>query len=105
MTSWVRDMVDTLPFERLPFERRRRTTSSDLSGGGMVVLGLALGAGLMYLFDPELGARRRANLRATVRDWGRRTGTFLEDASRDVVGGARTLGVVRRARPPESQSP
>ena len=105
MTSWVRDMVDTLPFERLPFERRRRTTSSDLSGGGMVVLGLALGAGLMDLFDPELGARRRANLRATLLDWGRRTGTFLEDASRDVVGGARTLGVVRRARPPESQSP
>jgi hypothetical protein len=98
MTSWVRDMVDTLPFER-----RRHTTATDLGGGGMVILGLALGAGFMYLFDPELGAGRRASLRATLQDWGRRTGAFLEDASRDVVGGARTLGVVPRTRPPESQ--
>jgi len=100
MTSWVRDMVDTLPFER-----RRNVAATDFSAGGLVVLALALGAGLMYLFDPELGARRRARLRTTLEDLARRTGAFLEDASRDVVGGARTLGVVRRATPPEAQSP
>jgi hypothetical protein len=101
MPSWVRDMVDTLPFER-----RRRTAATDVgSGGGMVVLGLALGAAFMYFFDPESGARRRAHFLASLEDFARRTGTFLEDASRDVVGGARTLGVVRRATPPESQSP
>lgn len=101
MTSWVRDMVDTLPFER----RRRNMPAAEFGSGGLVVLALALGAGFMYLFDPELGARRRARLRATLEDLGRRAGTFLEDASRDVVGSARTLGVVRRATPPEAQSP
>jgi hypothetical protein len=100
MASWIRDMVDTLPFER-----RRHTAAADLGGGGVVVLALALGAAFMYLFDPELGARRRATLRTTLEDFARRAGAFLEDASRDVVGGARTLGVVRRAIPPESQSP
>ncbi len=100
MASWIRDMVDTLPFER-----RRQGSATDLGSGGVVVLALVLGAAFMYLFDPEQGARRRASLLTTLEDFARRTGAFLEDASRDVVGGARSLGVVRRATPPESQSP
>jgi len=100
MTSWVRDIVDTLPFER-----RRSTASPDVSSGGLMVLALAVGAAGMYLLDPELGARRRAKLRTMLDGFVRRTGAFLEDASRDVVGGARSLGVVRRATPPEAQSP
>lgn len=100
MTSWVREMVDTLPFER-----RRTVATMNYGAGGLVVLALGLGAGLMYLFDPELGARRRARLRTLLEDLGHRSSAFLEDASRDVVGGARTLGVVRRATPPEAQSP
>jgi hypothetical protein len=102
MTSWVREMVDTLPFER----RRPVSTTPYGAGGGLVMIALVLGAGLMYLFDPELGARRRARLRTLLEDLGRRSGEVLQGASRDVLGGgARRLGVVRRATPPEAQSP
>ena len=101
MTSWVREVVDTLPFER-----RRNVSTMPYGAGGLVMLALAVGAGLMYLFDPELGARRRSRLLTLLDDLGRRSSELLEGASRDVLGGgARRLGVVRRATGPEARSP
>jgi len=40
--------------------------------------GLGLGAGLMYLLDPETGAERRDVVRGHVVDYGRQTGDLLE---------------------------
>ena len=44
--------------------------------------GLGLGAGLMYLLDPEKGDGRRDRVRGYVEDYGRQTGTFLDNTRR-----------------------
>lgn len=98
MARWLNDFVETLPFER-------RRQSSGLGSGSLGLIALGLGAGLMYLFDPELGARRRAALWTSLTDLSRRTGEALDDASRDVARRARSFGVVRGTTPPEAQLP
>jgi uncharacterized membrane protein len=58
--------------------------------------GLGLGAGLMYMFDPARGRRRRALLRdQTVRAW-RRSGDLVDKATRDLQN--RTSGLAAEAR-------
>ena len=54
--------------------------------------GLGLGAGLMYLMDPEKGAERRDVVRGHVRDYGRETGDLFD-------GTRRTLGRQAQAAP------
>jgi hypothetical protein len=54
--------------------------------------GLGLGAGLMYLMDPEKGAGRRDRVRGYVDDYGRQTGMFLDDTRRTLGRQAQTLG-------------
>jgi hypothetical protein len=44
--------------------------------------GLGLGAGLMYMLDPEKGAERRDLVRGSVEDYGRQTGTLLDETRR-----------------------
>src|SRR5262245_43502586 len=44
--------------------------------------GLGLGAGLMYLMDPEKGEGRRNLVRGHVVDYGRQTGDLLDDTRR-----------------------
>jgi hypothetical protein len=44
--------------------------------------GLGLGAGLMYLLDPEKGEGRRDRVRGYVEDYGRQTGDLLDDTRR-----------------------
>jgi hypothetical protein len=44
--------------------------------------GLGLGAGLMYLMDPEQGAERRDQVRGHLVDYGRQTGDRLDDTRR-----------------------
>jgi hypothetical protein len=44
--------------------------------------GFGLGAGLMYLLDPETGAERRDVVRRHVVDYGRQTGDLLDDTRR-----------------------
>src|SRR4029453_4441103 len=44
--------------------------------------GLGLGAGLMYLLDPEKGAGRRDLVRGYVEDSGRQTGALLDGTRR-----------------------
>jgi hypothetical protein len=58
--------------------------------------GLGLGAGLMYLLDPEKGAERRDMVRGHVVDYGRQTGDLLDDTRR-------TLGRQARAALPRTR--
>ena len=110
MRRWLSDLTNAIPFEKLtdaiPFERRQAPPSGPGVGtGGLGVAALLLGAGLMYFFDPEAGARRRAALGTTLTDLARRMGMALDDASRDMVNRAREVGVVRRPITAESQLP
>jgi hypothetical protein len=110
MRRWLTNLADAVPFERLasavPFERRQPPPSGPGVGtGGLGLAALLLGAGLMYFFDPEAGARRRGVLGTTLRDLARRMGMALDDASRDMVNRAREVGVVRRPMTAESQLP
>ena len=49
-----------------------------------LVSGASLGAGLMYLFDPDRGRRRRALIRDRGNRWSRKTKEFAGSATRDV---------------------
>ena len=61
-----------------------------------VLLGAALGAGFMYLLDPDGGRRRRALLRDQIVSAGHKTGDAVGATSRDVTNRAR--GVVAELR-------
>jgi hypothetical protein len=93
MERWLADLAERLPFER------RGTRGSDATLAVVAGLGgLALGAVLMYLFDPELGMRRRAQLADDAERLARRSGEAMDGASRDVVSRARGLVVELRSR-------
>ena len=47
--------------------------------------GLGLGAGLMYLLDPQQGEERRDRVREYAVDYGRQTGDYV-DATRRSLG-------------------
>jgi hypothetical protein len=69
--------------------------------GGLALAGLGgalLGAGLMYLFDPEAGRRRRALLRERLGRYVDRTTEAVDVKSRDVVSRTRGLVVELRDR-------
>ncbi|HXV44731.1 MAG TPA: SRPBCC family protein [Anaerolineae bacterium] len=58
--------------------------------------GAGIGAGLMYIFDPERGRRRRALARdQMIRSW-RSTGDLIDKASRDLQN--RTKGLMAEAK-------
>jgi osmotically-inducible protein OsmY len=64
---------------------------------GLLILGcLGLGAGLMYLLDPNNGTRRRALVRDKARSYWQRQEDFLGKTARDVRD--RTRGLVAEAR-------
>jgi len=56
--------------------------------------GLGLGAGLMYLLDPEKGAERRDVLRGHVADYGDQTGALWDDTRR-TLGQQAQAGLAR----------
>ena len=60
--------------------------------------GLGLGAGLMYLLDPEKGEGRRDLVRGYVEDYGRQTGTLLDDTRRTLGRQAQAV-LATRGRP------
>ncbi len=77
--------------------RRSRFTE----GRWLAVMGLAgagIGAGLMYLFDPVGGGRRRALVRDRMNKWVRQTGDAVDGQSRHVMNRARGLGAELRSR-------
>ena len=61
-----------------------------------VLLGAAIGAGFMYLLDPDGGRRRRALLRDQIVSAGHKTSDAVGATSRDVTNRAR--GVVAELR-------
>lgn len=64
---------------------------------GLLTLGcLGLGAGLMYMLDPNMGRRRRALVYDKACAYWRRTGNVLGKTARDM--GNRTRGLVAEAR-------
>jgi uncharacterized membrane protein len=57
---------------------------------GFSILGaLGIGAGLMYLFDPQFGNRRRSLIRDQATSLLRQSDTFIEKAGRDIRNRAR----------------
>jgi hypothetical protein len=93
MERWLADLA-----ERLPFERRGSRGPDATLALVVGMAGVALGAALMYLFDPELGMRRRARLSEEAERLARRSGEAMDGASRDVVSRARGLVVELRSR-------
>ena len=65
--------------------------------------GLGLGAGLMYLLDPEKGAERRDVVRGHVVDYGRQTGDLLDHTRRTL--GRQAQAVLPRTRVPFRHQP
>src|SRR4029434_6737668 len=57
--------------------------------------GLGLGAGLMYLLDPEKGERRRALVRGDVGDYGRHNSALLDDTRRTLGRQAQAVATRR----------
>jgi hypothetical protein len=67
------------------------------------IAGLAAGAGLMYVFDPDRGARRRAHLRSELRRAGRNAAERAGDVAhvvaektQDLIEEIRDVGVLTR---------
>jgi hypothetical protein len=65
--------------------------------------GLGLGAGLMYLMDPEKGAERRDVVRGHVRDYGRETGDLFDGTRRTL--GRQAQAALARTRVPFRRQP
>jgi osmotically-inducible protein OsmY len=67
-----------------------------LEGRGVLLTGLGVGAGLMYLLDPTRGRRRRALIRDQVKHAAQVGSEAIGAAKRDVEN--RASGVVERVR-------
>src|SRR5262245_57977707 len=65
--------------------------------------GLGLGAGLMYLMDPEKGAERRDVVRGQMHDYGRQTSDFFDDTRRTL--GRQAQAVLATTRVPFRRQP
>ena len=66
--------------------------------GWLLLGGAALGAGVMYMFDPDRGNRRRALCRDQLVGAGNRTGMYAGKLSRDLRNRAQGLVAETRAR-------
>jgi len=68
-----------------------------------VAVGAAAGVGLMYFFDPDRGAQRRAIVRDKARRYLRLTSEAVDGRSRDMMNRARGLVVEMRSRAGRAQ--
>jgi hypothetical protein len=69
-----------------------------MNKGITLAVGLAVGARLMYLLDPDRGQRRRALLRDKLRHGAHQAGDALETAALDLAHRATGLAAETRAR-------
>lgn len=74
-----------------------------MNKGLTLATGLGLGAGIMYLLDPDRGRRRRALLRDKCAWSARRTGEIFEGTARDLRN--RTQGIVAELQSRFSSAP
>jgi hypothetical protein len=65
--------------------------------------GLGLGAGLMYLLDPQQGEERRDRVREYAVDYGRQTGDYVDDTRRSL--GRQAQAVLATTRRPFRRQP
>lgn len=107
MADSVRELADTLPRAQMPAVRKpwvrlpavtptqpRRRGAHPL----WIVVGAAVGAGLVYFFDPEQGQRRREIVREKTRAYLRQTTEKVDGTSRDMMSRARGLVVELRSK-------
>jgi len=113
----VRDMADNLqraprlsrpqmPALRVPRMRLPELAAPRRRGPHPVWIGVgaAVGAGIMYLFDPENGRQRRAIVRDKARKYLRLTTEAVDGTSRDMMNRARGLVIELRSRVGARQS-
>jgi hypothetical protein len=62
----------------------------------MLLVGMAMGAGLMYVFDPQAGRRRRALMRDKTYSWANDARELAEKKARHL--GNQAQGVMAEAR-------
>jgi hypothetical protein len=89
------------PIDRYGYGWRRqeapRAPAGTFGTQSLLILGgIGLGAGLMYIFDPRAGRRRRALAYNRVRSYWHATGDYMAKTGRDVRN--RTRGLVAEAR-------
>lgn len=83
--------------ERWPGATWLGRTEPKANTPNLLMLGcMGLGVGLMYMFDPMTGRRRRALLSDTVRSYWYRTGGLISKTAREAR--SRTYGLVSAAR-------
>jgi len=66
--------------------------NSTMTGGLSFLAGVGVGAGLMYVLDPQMGQRRRAQARDQVEELWKESREGVESLAQDV--GKRASGVV-----------
>jgi hypothetical protein len=75
----------------VPALARRRAMNPLVVATAPLVLGAGIGAGLMYLLDPESGKRRRAAVRDTLASVGQQAKNGIDTASREITSLASRL--------------
>jgi len=85
------------------YERGRAQARSALLGGGLAI-GSALGAGLMWLFDPERGSGRRAQLASRVEGFRNRAAQTASGTATDVGNRVQGFAIERGIKQPPAGS-
>jgi uncharacterized membrane protein len=84
MNYWMNEILSLGPFG--PFRGRLRWRAMNAATTGLMGLGgLGLGAGLMYMFDPDKGRRRRALVRDQMAHMSRTLSRAMSATSRDLT--------------------
>ena len=90
-------MNRTAMSKRQPMRRKRKMVAqsaprkTSVNGGVMLLGGVALGAGLMYVLDPERGHKRRVLLSDKLRRENNRTTRSAQQSRADMLNRARGL--------------
>jgi hypothetical protein len=85
-----------MPTSGLPRHARPRQSGQAMNKGLAMTVGAGMGAGLMYLYDPQMGRRRARACDKLIR-LGHRVDAAADVTSRDLTGCA--VGVRAEMRP------